>query len=66
MLCYLAVRRLRVNGTDAFLKLNITPSALNKAIMQVKSMLSQTGSEKALVGILKYNGCGKELWEKWP
>ncbi|MCK4390683.1 MAG: hypothetical protein KAV83_10680 [Desulfobacterales bacterium] len=49
VLCYLMVRKLKVNGTEVALKLNITPSALSKAVIRGQSVIAGTGVEKHLL-----------------
>ncbi len=42
VLCYLAVRKLKMSATEVALKLNITPSAVSKAVIRGQSFLHQT------------------------
>ena len=47
--CYLAVRKLKVSGTAVARKLNITPSAVSKAVIRGQSILNRTAIEKILI-----------------
>lgn len=49
VLCYLMVRKLKVNGIEVALKLNITPSAVSKAVIRGQSVIADTGVEKHLL-----------------
>jgi len=49
VLCYLAVRKLKMSATEVALKLNITPSAVSKALIRGHSILYQTGVEENLL-----------------
>ncbi|MGD8774034.1 MAG: transposase [Syntrophobacterales bacterium] len=48
VLCYLAVRKLGLNGNEVALKLNISPSAVSKATRRGESTLPETEIEKIL------------------
>jgi putative transposase len=48
ILCYLAVRKLGLNGNEVALKLNISPSAVSKATRRGESALPKTEIEKIL------------------
>jgi putative transposase len=45
VLCYLAVRKLRMSATEVALKLNITPSAVSKLVPRGESIVHITGVE---------------------
>lgn len=47
-LCYIGVRKLMLSGQQVALKLNITPSAVSKAIRRGESILRKTEVEKIL------------------
>jgi len=47
--CYLAVRKLKMSATEVALMMNITPSAVSKAIIRGQSILRQTGVEETLI-----------------
>jgi putative transposase len=47
-LCYIAVRKLMLSGKQVALKLNISPSAVSKAIRRGESILLETEIEKVL------------------
>ena len=49
VLCYLAVRKLKMTATEVALKLNITPSAVSKAVIRGHSILRQAGVEETLI-----------------
>ena len=49
VLCYLAVRKLRMSATKVALKLNITPSAVSKLVMRGQSIVHITGVEESLI-----------------
>jgi putative transposase len=49
VLCYLAVRKLKVSGTEITRKLNVTPSAVSKAVSRGQSILRQAAIENALI-----------------
>jgi len=49
VLCYLAVRKLRMSATEVALKLNITPSAVSKLAMRGQSVVPITGVEEFLI-----------------
>jgi hypothetical protein len=49
VLCYLAVRKLKMTATEVALKLNITPSAVSKAVIRGQSILRQAGVEETLI-----------------
>ena len=49
VLCYLMVRKLKVNGIEVALNVNITPSAVSKAIIRGQSVIAGTGVEKHLL-----------------
>ncbi len=43
--CFLAVRKLKVSGTEVALKMNITQSAVSKSVIRGQSMLREEGTE---------------------
>ena len=49
VLCYLAVRKLGVTGTAIAKKLNITPSAVSKAVTRGQELLRNRNLEESLV-----------------
>jgi putative transposase len=49
VLCYLAVRKLGVTGTAIATKLNITPSAVSKAVTRGQELLRNRNLEESLV-----------------
>ena len=49
VLCYLAVRKLKMSATEVAIKLNITPSTVSKAIIRGKCILRQAGVEETLI-----------------
>ena len=49
VLCYLAVRKLSVTGTAVATKLNITPSAVSKAVTRGQELLRNTKLEETLL-----------------
>jgi len=48
VVCYLAVRKLKMSATEVALKLNITPSAVSKTIIRGPSIIRQTEVEETL------------------
>ena len=49
VLCYIAVRKLKTNGTDVARLLNITPSAVSKAVSRGQAIVSDTDIEGHLL-----------------
>jgi len=47
--CYLAVRKLEISGTSIAKELNITPSAVSKAVIRGKKILYDTDDEKRIL-----------------